>query len=989
MQDTDKKCLIITSSGGNGHIAMKEAKEQELIAKGLKKEEIYTVDITGVNKDKVNNEEPWVPTIKNPITGHTYFSGPVNVETWNTIQQKGGKEAVVELENLLGLQLIAENIQYQSVYQKTKKFLLDNPNVTEVYDTQAMSTIAICRAIAEVNEDRPKDKQIGYTKIVTEFLTHKATHFLNPISQVPKEYRDMITVEVVEPPLLGPEETLEDFYKEHGVEGIKFRYLSEIEGAEPNVRKEFKTENFNAKAQIVIKAALNDDSSKDMPEESFLSSKLTGVESSDMKGGKEFVIAKKPEDKLITITMGSQVSKTVLDYVDKFIDDAVSLEKEPEGNIYLCLVGLKNESREGGTKFYAAVRDHIDNRLKELESQGKTLSPKIKILPLGFQDGKHMASLLQTSDVLVTRSGGISSIEAKYTQEKNPTRQVYVHSEEEISSSELFPNNPDSRYETLLSGALHWEAGNGEFLMKNIGASFVSPDTINFNLAGEKTLERPLSLFEMAYNTYSDKTDRPKLNEDSIEKIKRLILEGSNPNLTFPDGSKLIDHCKDTETREMLVQYGAKLTPTALAKTHVDDIPDLKKEREKFKSDFSKGKSIIHQEFANAIENSDIDVMKGIIYQYPEISHSKILGKVLGKDDKMVDGMVRPLHYAIEHNQLKSLELLIKTGADINQVSVSNGTALHYAIANNNVEAVRVLLNNGADPTIKFHGQNLRDYLEKCAKDNKGENYSKMLELLVEQKVFNPGVDILPVVPGAAIEDLKEIMFKENNKYGNNEIHRAVFYANTFAGDSKEFTDKFNSRTLKEVLIDNIEDLNKPNGNLKMPLSLCTNQAVRRQLVQLGADVKYLSKIDDRNDLNELSTISKAYNKLFTNTVQTIATQFEKSESAEKFAENMLNVIQTEFYKGLEKEFLNPEQQEEVKKYFEGMHSKLKEATTTVEQFNIIQVIIDAIKKIFGVDALTKAVNDIVEKETAKDIKGKFTKMVVEKVPPEIGGVKA
>ena len=148
-------------------------------------------------------------------------------------------------------------------------------------------------------------------------------------------------------------------------------------------------------------------------------------------------IDKGPNDKLVTITMGSQGSATVLSYVDKFIDDAVA-NPPKDGNVYLCVAAGKNE---GDKSLYAQVIKRIEERKEELEKAGKKIPDSVTILPLAFQDGKHMASLLQNSDVLITRSGGMSSIEAKYTQAKNPNRRVYVHSEERIDTPSTFPSH--------------------------------------------------------------------------------------------------------------------------------------------------------------------------------------------------------------------------------------------------------------------------------------------------------------------------------------------------------------------------------------------------------------------------------------------------------------------------------------------------------------------------------------------------------------------
>lgn len=55
-----------------------------------------------------------------------------------------------------------------------------------------------------------------------------------------------------------------------------------------------------------------------------------------------------------------------------------------------------------------------------------------------------------------------------------------------------------------------------------------------------------------------------ELHRGNRIQVETLIREGSNPNMTLPDGSKLIDHAKDHETRLLLIEHGAKITKTIL-----------------------------------------------------------------------------------------------------------------------------------------------------------------------------------------------------------------------------------------------------------------------------------------------------------------------------------------------------------------------------------------------------------------------------------------
>lgn len=63
-----------------------------------------------------------------------------------------------------------------------------------------------------------------------------------------------------------------------------------------------------------------------------------------------------------------------------------------------------------------------------------------------------------------------------------------------------------------------------------------------------------------------------------------------------------------------------------------------------------------------------------------------------------------PLIYAIDHNQVDIVRLLILAGVDVNKVDPNTGeTPLIEAVTVNNIEIVRILIEAGADLEAKTH----------------------------------------------------------------------------------------------------------------------------------------------------------------------------------------------------------------------------------------------------------------------------------------------
>jgi len=611
------KYLILTSSGGGGHLSMAAGEMAELIKAGVSEKDIVIIDIMGLAAS--NKGQSWIPD-----WGHI-FSGETNVEKWNSAQKRGGMAGVKELEGLIDLQPVAESIQGSSIRKHLKQFLKDNPNVIEIIDTQALSTPVICKTVTDENARRKKSGEVDIKvrKLICEFLTDKAVHYLGPIAKVKKEDATCLTVQIVEQPLTAGNETPEEFYRRKKVDHVTFVVK------QPPVRREFLNPKHSDKKEVYLETT-HDDSIKGALKERAYVHDILGDDA--VLDGKYFKIQKTEHDKFYTITLGSQSSSTILGYVDAFIEQVLASDIKPPQRAMFFVTAGKNDGTLDTT--YALARSHLEKRMLELQIAGIKWPQEAKIVPLSFQDEMSMASLFHNSDVLITRTGGISSIEADRTATFNKTRKVYLHSEAFPSIAGVFPKEHfDACYKTLLPGTVRWEGGNAQYLMKSIDACLTSPDTLQFNIKNDKTIPSfKDSLVGMVSNGF--------FNKANILNIENAFKMGSDPMLEAIGGLPVIAYAKDYDTVKACIENGGKLTKQVqvylLSNGAVikEQIQALQKRYNKIQGEIKKHKAPIRvrDAFLTAIDEDNLDAVKGMLYRYPALLSAKNAQKQSLKD---------------------------------------------------------------------------------------------------------------------------------------------------------------------------------------------------------------------------------------------------------------------------------------------------------------------------------------------------------------------
>lgn len=606
--------FIITSAGGEGHLTLAKA-QRDYLQETQPNATIEIIDLMGVDKSITTQRFKnisWVPNFSIPLTNITFFSGETNVNRWNLTQRRGGMNSVKHLEQLIEYQSLAETIQSNTIYKNLKAVLQQNPDLKEIIDTQALSTPEICYAVTEENLRREQTgyPQIKVRKIISEFLTDKTIHFLRPLSRVKNQDSECLTVEVVNHPLRTENESYEEFYQRNNVAHIRFKVVK------PPVRKEFLKDH--TKKQAIYIQTTNNTSCDLLKEQNFIRETL---DEDLLEDNNYFKIIKNNNDKFYTITLGSQSSTTILRYIDRFIDEVIKYPIQDNNKIILFITAGKNDGSFNTT--YALTRRYLETKITELQALNIPWPKCAKIIPLSFQNDKCMASLFQNSDLVITRSGGMSSIEIFKTSIFNSKRKVLIHSEEIINPETINIFNFDICYQELLPGTISWEAGNAQYLIYNVQACLTSPECIVFNIQGNtKTQTYQNSLLYLATTG--------KLNTENQYQIKELLKIGSDPNLLMFNGLPVIAFTKDIKILKLFIKFGGRLTKEVLDKLAItftmEQLKDVQNLENKIQTQikYFGCPHFIKKLWNLAANNNEVDTIRGLLHRFPRMNNTEL-----------------------------------------------------------------------------------------------------------------------------------------------------------------------------------------------------------------------------------------------------------------------------------------------------------------------------------------------------------------------------
>ena len=358
MRDPD--ILLITSSGGSGHLiaakAIKEALETAQNPRAVMQQDV---------------SEDWLGTL----------FGKIFISIWNTSQIKGWifmQEIQSFIHPLFSIFLTP------SIFFHCFRLLM-NYDFERVIDNQVLGTKAILNAVRLYNWI--KKKNLIIEKVLTDLPTDYTAHFFTEIKSLNRFERTSIEIYAQAPLLYG--EMAEIFWKRKT--GLA---LSQIHIVSPPLRKAFFSPPLDPKQAVEIPLCIENEVAKlRLIKASQIHRNPPIFEESRAK------VLIQPKDLVFTIMLGSHPSKGALhDYIEGFFH----LVKSKEGPIVhifiLSQTGKWIEKRL------------VDDLVSQIMSH--PLAPKrLRFYPISRQDDTVVSKLFNRSNATITRASGITTME--------------------------------------------------------------------------------------------------------------------------------------------------------------------------------------------------------------------------------------------------------------------------------------------------------------------------------------------------------------------------------------------------------------------------------------------------------------------------------------------------------------------------------------------------------------------------------------------------
>ena len=418
MKKDIERILILTSSGGGGHLQAARAKFLELSQKE---------NVTIIQKDVFLD-------FLGKLMGSS-FAG-----TWNFCQAHGKITSLYLFSVCLYYVdvLISPLLMVKFFYQLVKH------DVTAVIDTQPEGTKAFLRAIRVYS--KLSGKKVSYKKVLTDLPTKKCQHYFKPFRNLSAKDKTFLKI-VTTKPLLEDGETEEAFWKKQT--GLT---LDNIIYSEFPLRPAF--------ASLSRKEHLSLTFNTYSPEHTHTVCKCLAYGDATYTRRKNRILWKFKKERLSLITLGSFPQKTVLvEYMLEFIKQK-NLYSRDQKEILFLLVGPEKTSLN---YFHSIIKE-----IEEHKDYPKTLT----IFPLAFQTDTSLAPLYANLDFIIAKPGGLTTMELIKAVNGN----IYIHDTPMQQLSKFFTSITKHKHDAMLP----WERGNANYIIDSKKAQIITPELFKY-----------------------------------------------------------------------------------------------------------------------------------------------------------------------------------------------------------------------------------------------------------------------------------------------------------------------------------------------------------------------------------------------------------------------------------------------------------------------------------------------------------------------------
>jgi hypothetical protein len=414
--------LLITTSGGGGHLQAAQAKKNELFAK---------------YPNSIIIEKNIVETAGGRCLGKFMIDF-----IWNSAQRKG---------SVLALNLCAYSIPLFDVLFWIPVFfqiyhLLKKHDIDHVIDTQPMATSSI--ATATYLYKKLFNKELLIEKVLTELPTVNSSHYLSPIKRLCLKNRNLIRL-LTTTPLLGNYKTEQDFWLNQA--GLR---LDQVIHRSLPIRPSFIKMHSFSKKDLEILIQLKDSSEK-LLIENLLGSKATFE-------NLRYRLKIRQQDYVVTLMLGSQPPQEAsLSYVKSFI------------------AFVKNFTNHANFWFFVFCSDKkfepipLQQQISSLIAATSNFPENLSIIPMSSQNDSVIAPLYFRSQATITKAGGITSMELLHTAQG----QIWIHYEKPRSWQKLL----EILRLATCKGMPKWEYGNVLYLQNKKQAALMTPEDFYAN----------------------------------------------------------------------------------------------------------------------------------------------------------------------------------------------------------------------------------------------------------------------------------------------------------------------------------------------------------------------------------------------------------------------------------------------------------------------------------------------------------------------------